>query len=1097
MYGFLNRRWPSALAAVWVLSASAAAQPGDAAPPGFFSTPSNASARMAWHIAKRAFPRDTMEQGYLLKAIRTLAAPSGSAGPELTWTEAGPRPGTLDSYGRIAGRVTALAVHPENPAVVWAGAAGGGVWSSTDGGRTWLPRTDHLASLASGALALDPSDPRVVFWGTGEPSYAADALGGAGVFLSTDGGEVWSPAGLEQEKRVTALAVDPADGRRVVAATWGGIYRTTNRGGSWSRSLAAGYGYAVTIDPVTPTRMFAGIGDNATAAGVYRSTDGGSSWERLLVGLPDPHRINRVALALAPTAPSTVYALMSARAPFGALLGLYRTTNGGTSWQEISTVPADLFGASRQGWYDMTVTVHPTRPSTVFIGGIHLYRTTNGGSGWTNVSGLTLHPDQHALAFGGEMLYAANDGGVWSTSSNGSAWTNLNERLAVTQFYSVAADRQTSGQLFGGTQDNGTQRTTGPVAWTGVLGGDGGMTVVDPGSSARVFAQTQYGGIHRSTDGGASFAHVYDVGGAWLTPLRLDPVDPRVLYSASTRVLRSTNGGDGWETISPPLNGGTNIQWLTLDPSAPGTIYAASNQKIFRTTSGGGAWRLVSAGLPDRFVEQVVTDPSDPATVYAVFSGVGAAHVYVSTNRGDAWREVATGLADVPATALAVSPYDRNMLFLGTDLGLWVSTDRGASWLKETGLPNAAVADMTVTGDGRLVVATHGRSMFSTTLNSGFRVLAPREGEIISPGRPTLLRWTGHTPGGEVRIELLRPGAAQPEVIADRTLNDGTEVWHVPAQTGAGLRIRVSSPGDPTTGHTGGTFGVAEPVRFLAVMTVTNSAGQTDTLEFGSAGGATPGIDPVYGERELPPKPPSAMFDVRWLISGTQGVRRDVRQEPGGAGRRHVLAAGIQSGRGGFPVTFRWNPFALPPGRLVLRDAYTGGGLFSVDMRRADSLLLTNPAHAVVELVYAATDTVTVVQEPGWNLLSLPVDAADPSVRALVPTAESRAFTHTVLGYAGTDTLVAGRGYWLKLAAPGPPLVGVGRTADTIAVHAGWNLVGSVAGRVPVEEVRTVPPGILVSPFLGRDGPVSWIEPGKAYWVKAGGEGVVIMVVHP
>jgi photosystem II stability/assembly factor-like uncharacterized protein len=791
-----------------------------------------------------------------------------------------------------------------------------------------------------------------------------------------------------------------------------------------------------------------------------------------------------------------MYALISARSPFGSLLGLYRTTNGGSSWSRLNGVPSDLFGNYNQGWYDIALGVHPTSSSTVFIGGVSLYRSTNSGSSWTNVSGLTVHPDLHAVAFSSGLVVAATDGGVWKSTNNGGAWMNLNARLAVTQFYSVATDLQSPGRIYGGTQDNGTQRGTGALTWMGVLGGDGGMVAVDPGNSSTVFAQTQYGRLYRSTNGGSAFTYMYDAGGSWVTPLRLDPFDSRTLYTANTRVMKSTDSGARWNVISPRLNGSTNIQWLTTDPSARGTIYAASNQRLFRTTDGGADWETIGNGLPNLFIEQVVTDPVDPATVYAVNSGVGAPHVHTSSDRGQTWRPLANGLADVPSTSLVVSPVNRNTLFFGTDLGLWLSTNRGATWVKETGLPNVAVADMAVSGDGRLVVATHGRSMFATPLAGmpPLALLAPAGGETVRPGRPYAVRWISSGLEGDVRIELLRGGTHPPVVLCEQTSNDGVEIWQVTEPSSAGLRLRISSVADPSIVHTGtGTFLVGEPARFLTRIVVSNANGNPDTLEFGDAAGATSGIDPGYGERELPPPPPSTIFDVRWQMAGTQGVARDVRQILDPAADEHVFAASLQAGRGGYPLTFRWDRAALPAGLFTLRDGYTNGALFRVDMHSQDSLVITNPAIGRVEVAYTEPDTVALQHEAGWNMISLPVDVPDASLPALFSDVQSRAFSHTPAGYQGGDTLVPGMGYWVKFPGVNHAFIGRSRPADTIAVIAGWNMIGSGSTAVDADSVVQVPGGVLLSPFMDREGPVERIEPGRGYWVKAAMPGILIL----
>lgn len=828
----------------------------------FRSVRGNAKHRLEWFYRKRAFPADTLRHGYFAKALEQIRSYGPGRTLELAWTSIGPRPGSDPLNGPVSGRVPALAVHPTNPLIVYAGAADGGVWKSTDGGATWVPKTDDLASLATGSIAIAPSDPDRIVWGTGEPYYAGDAYGGAGVFLSTDGGDSWASIGLASEKRIPALVIDPANPNTIFAATWGGVYRTTDAGASWDRTLPAGYACDLAVHPANAATVYAAVGDNNTDAGVYRSTDGGTTWSRLAGGLPAPGDINRIRLAVAPSSPSRLYALISSRVPFGGLLGLYRTTNGGTSWTRLHNAPATLFGGNNQGWYDIAVAVSPTDPALVLIGGVDLYRSANGGNSWTNVSGSVLHPDQHAVAFGPGVVYAGNDGGVWRSTTGGTSWVNRNTGLAVTQFYALGTDRSTPSRIYGGTQDNGTQRTEGAVGWTGVLGGDGGMVAVDPFTSNVVLAETQFGGIARSTNGGLTFTPVFTASGAWVTPLRMDPHTPGVAYTANTRILRSTDGGTTWRPVSDALNGQVNIQWVTVHPTLQGTLYAASAERLFRTTDGGASWAAVHDGLPGRYIEQAVVDPHHPSTVYVTVSGTGGGHVFRSADRGDTWTDISGDLPDIPANAVSAHPGLPGTLYLGTDLGLFVTTDGGSAWRKETGLPNAAVVDLALTSDGHLLAATHGRSAFRAPIVEG--------------------------------------------------------------------------------------------------------------------------------------------------------------------------------------------PFG----------AY-------------DSLLLP--------------------VEEGWNMVSVPYAVPDRTARSLFPEASSPAFTFTPSGFQARDTLEHGAGYWIRLAEGTVTLVGLPRVRDTIAVRPGWNLIGSIGFSLSADGILQDPPGVLTSPFIGRDGPAATIEKGRSYWVSAGEPGRLIL----
>ncbi len=1170
---------------------SPAGAQGDDLRSEFSGNQGNAKKRLDWFYKKRAFPHDTLQHGYVLQALEQVRGYGANRTLVLPWQNIGPQPGTYYGYGNIGGRVPALVVHPTNASIAYIGAADGGVWKTTDGGTTWLAKTDFLASLATGSLAIDPSNPERIYWGTGEPYYSGDAYGGAGVFQSTDGGTTWSSIGLSAEKRIPRIEIDPTNGSVLFAATWGGVYRTSDGGGEWTKTLNLGYGYDVVIHPTNSSILYAGIGDNSGNAGIYKSTNNGVNWTKLTTGLPASGLINRIKIDIARSSPSTVYALMSSRSPFGGMLGVFKSTNDGASWEQLAGAPENLFGSNNQGWYDIQLGVSPTNPNLVFAGGLHLHRTTDGGSTWSNVSGTGVHADQHAIGFGPGVVYVGNDGGVWKSTNNGSAWINLNASLAVTQFYSAGTDNNTPSRIYGGTQDNGTQRTAGGLVWMGVLGGDGGMVVVDHSNSAIVYGETQNGNIYKSTDGGTSFSFLYSARGTWITPVRLDPVDASVVYTANTRVMRSTNGGTAWSAISDSLNGATNIQWLAIHPTTSGTIYAASNDKIYRTMNGGTSWLNIGNGLPSRYIEQVVIDPNAPSTVYAVFSGTGSSHVFRSMNKGITWSDISGDLPDVPASTLLVHPGNSNTLYLGTDIGLFITSDGGSTWMKETGLPNVAVTDLALTSDSYLIAATHGRSMFKTPLatQASVTLVEPNGGEDWLIGSSRLVMWNSMNLSGNVKIELSRDGGTTFSVIVESTVNDGDENWIVSgeptslavlrissvetpditdvsngifhiaqpsisvtspddgsvwvvgsqmpirwssdyfagnvtielsrdggvtfpevlfvdipndgvatwtvtgAQTAAGS-VRVSSISLPAvTGTSTGAFSICNGFDFLTTLAVEDNGEGRDTLWFGSASGATDGIDAAFGEFELPPRPPLGVFDVRWSISGTQGIRQDVRA-PLAVDHLEMLFAGtFQDGEGGYPFILRWDPDDLPAGTVILRDQITGGLLFKANMKLMDSLVVTNPAIESFEIAYTNLDTLAIPTSAGWNMVSLPVAVPDQRVQNVFPTALSDAYSFTDQGYAVHDTIKYGLAYWIVFGDDGVTTVGMAREQDTISVNQGWNMVGSINASVPVESIEQIPEEIILSDFIGSAGPSNSIEPGRGYWVKIGAPGKLVL----
>jgi len=433
--------------------------------------------RIEWFYQQRAFPLGFIPAGARLRALQELdrmleregklvRQPDGSVQqfiqPVTTmWTPIGPQPTVATIFGNTSGRVTALAVDPTNPNIVYLGGAEGGVWKSTNGGTNWTPLTDSQPSLAMGAIVIDPNSCtpapcKTIYVGTGEENFAIDNYYGAGILKSTDGGSTWTQLGQSAflgtgggpisarsgGARIGALAISP-NSQTLLAAVQGagavasGIYRSIDGGVNWALVQGGAPGTEVVFDP-TPnsTIAYAALGSifGSAANGVYRSTDGGATWNPVTnTGgvLPVGAATGRIEIAIAPSSPSTLYASIQdpRSATFGALLGFFKTIDGGVNWTAL-TAP-DYCNA--QCWYDNAVRVKPDDAQTVFAGGSavgftaggYLMRSTNGGLSWSGVGigsgGVRLHVDHHALAFskpgsGTLTLYAGNDGGVWSTA---------------------------------------------------------------------------------------------------------------------------------------------------------------------------------------------------------------------------------------------------------------------------------------------------------------------------------------------------------------------------------------------------------------------------------------------------------------------------------------------------------------------------------------------------------------------------------------------------------------------------------------------------------------------------------------------------------
>ncbi len=668
------------------------------------------------------------------------------------WVSLGPDP---LSSGPYTGRVAAIACSRVDGNLVFVGGADGGVWRTRDGGATWTALGDDLPSTAIGALALDPSDESIVYAGMGEANYANHSRYGLGLARSADGGQTWRvlAAGTFAGRCFARIRIDPTRPSTLYAAITPaggfparaaarehplgngalGVFKSLDGGATWQHlrnGLPARDATDVVLDPTNQNTVYAGIGDIFGHAenGVYRSLDGGASWTRLAGGLPGSG-IGRVTLAVAPSQATRIYASLvrpSDAASGGAsTLGVYRSNDGGATWSNLTGVGSYQ---STYGWYLCTSVVHPTNPDIFFAGGFSLRRTQDGGASWT--TNTPPHVDLHALEFDASgRLWCGNDGGVHRSSNLGTSWQQVNNTLGLVQFYAGLSVHPTNRDLiYGGTQDNGTNRRTGATsAWASVLGGDGGYTGIDP-TGVRAFAESQgTGNLYRSVNGGGFSLSSSGISGrnCFLPPFEIHPLNGLLMVYGTERVFRSTDGGSSWSAISGDLTGGgvAAIRALAFAPSDQNTIYAATNDgRVQVTRNGGGNWQLALTGLPGwpRVTRALRVHAIDPARAYLAVSAFGVAQVRTTSDGGSSWRSLDGDLPDLPANTIALdhSRGEPPILFVGTDQGVWRSGDHGVHWeCYAPGLPNTPVIDLLVEpGNGRVLAATQGRGLWSMRL---------------------------------------------------------------------------------------------------------------------------------------------------------------------------------------------------------------------------------------------------------------------------------------------------------------------------------------------------------------------------------------------
>lgn len=717
--------------------------------------------RSAWFQARAAWPIREAPLQILLRERARVRAEMRSAPMAADWRSVGPT--------NTGGRLTSIVCHPDDPDRIWVGAAGGGVWTSTDAGRSWRALWHSQPSLNVGSLAIDPQNPDILYCGTGEANLSADSYAGVGLFRSVDGGENWlhlAPAQAARiPTRIGVIAVDPSDSNHIrlggigfrtpgrpLSGTLdipGGMYVSRDGGTTWARERFVSNGndwcHSIVFDPQDPDRIYAAFSALSSRSGIWRSSDGGRNWEQLSQGLPHPSLFWRTSLAIAPSQPNTVYAL--AADSQSRVLGLFRSDDGGDSWRHLHGTTSFHYNRTIgtfssfyevQMNYNNTIVIHPENPDHVLCGGVDLHLTEDGGQTWHLVTqwelergeSLSAHADHHALIMPASdpgRVYTANDGGLDVSENGGRRWKNRSNGLAVTMFYDLDVAPSDSRFFGGGSQDNGT-----PVTFTGraddfvdITSGDGGWLVFDPADASHIIASIYNMNIFRfrPASGWTDIsppATDAEKEGVWMVYIAMDPRDSNRLFTGSFRVWRTVDDGENWEAVSGSLDGGV-ITAIEITPDDSQRIYAGTEfGGFFRSTDGGASWSGNLAGpMPGHLLTRIESRPDNADVVVVTVANFGHSHVFVSEDAGETWRDIDRGqLPDVPHHAAVIPDDHPDVLFVASDAGVFMTEDMGATWRDLTGtLPNVMVVDLVYhRADHTLTAATYGRSLWRLEL---------------------------------------------------------------------------------------------------------------------------------------------------------------------------------------------------------------------------------------------------------------------------------------------------------------------------------------------------------------------------------------------
>jgi len=668
------------------------------------------------------------------------------------------------------GRTVGAAGIADQPNVFYIGVNNGGVWKTDDYGHTWTPRFDSQPTGSIGAVAVAPSNPDVVYAGSGEGLQRPDLSVGDGMYKSTDAGKTWRRIGLHDGQQIAQILVDPRDPAHVFVAVLGhpygpnperGVYRTLDGGATWQKVLYKDEltgAVDLAFDPRNPRKVYAvlwqaqqGPWENGSfsgpGSGLFQSTDGGDTWKQLTGGLPGfAQGLSRIGIAVAPSDPNRMYALVEASHDFG---GVYRSDDAGASWKRVNSENR-VYG---RGDDFACVRVDPLHPEVIYVANTSTYRSTDAGQSFTAIKGAPGGDDYHTIWINPkhpEIILLALDQGATISVNYGRTWSSWYNQPTA-QFYHVITDHQFPYWVYGGQQESGSvgiasRGNDGQITfreWHPVGAEEYAYIAPDPLHPGIIYggATHSVSRFHKDTGEVESVTPKGSYRYVRTMPLLFSEVDPHVLYFGAQMVLKTTDGGQTWQAISPdlsresyalPASVAAYPEAVAKQATRRGVVYSIAPSRrnldviwagtddglIHLTRDGGKNWKDVTppALTPWSKVSQLDASHYDDETVYAAINRIRLddmrPHIYRTHDGGATWEEIVSGLPDGPVNAVREDPVRPGLLFAATELAVFVSFNDGEDWQPlRLNMPATSVRDLVIHDDD-LVVGTHGRSFW-------------------------------------------------------------------------------------------------------------------------------------------------------------------------------------------------------------------------------------------------------------------------------------------------------------------------------------------------------------------------------------------------
>ncbi|MGH7656022.1 MAG: WD40/YVTN/BNR-like repeat-containing protein, partial [Gemmatimonadaceae bacterium] len=700
----------------------------------------------------------------------------------------------------MSGRISDFAVYEANPAIFYVGTAHGGVWKTTSNGAQFTPLLQDRGLLSIGAVAVQQSNPDVVWVGTGESNNRQSTSWGEGVYKSTDGGKTFTHVGLAASKHIGRIAIDPRNPDVVFVAATGplfgpggerGLYKTTDGGKTWRAVIKGDEDTGandVRISYSDPDIMFASmyqrrrtaccVNGGGPGSAIFKSTDGGEHWTKLTNGIP-ASPLGRIALDIYRGSSNIVYAEIEGATPAGAggrgaaaaaagPTGTYRSDDGGVSWRKVSATDV-------RPLYFSQVRIDPRTPDRIYEGGVKMQMTVDGGRTMEGQASLAIHDDIHAIWVdpnNTDHVLIGGDGGIGVSYDQAKTWV-FEANLPVGLFYHVGYDMEIPYNVCGGMQDNydwcgpsATRQSVGILNsdWFQIATGDGFVSVPDLNNSKIIYTETQDGNMQRrdkiTGESKSIRPNALNVTPApakgevyrweWDTPIIISPNDNGTLLVAANKVFRSTDRGDSWTVISPDLTSNTNrdsvvtmglkgaditvakndgvslwpaIVTLAESKRQAGVYYAGTDDgNVSVSRDGGKSWQNITKNLPGfpagGWVSKVVPSRYEAGTVYVTVDNHRLndfeTYIWASNDFGASFHSLKANMHGESVKTLTEDQRNPDVLYIGTETGIFLSLDRGKSWQRlHANMPSVRVDEITLhPRDNAMIVATHGRALW-------------------------------------------------------------------------------------------------------------------------------------------------------------------------------------------------------------------------------------------------------------------------------------------------------------------------------------------------------------------------------------------------